>query len=181
EVPNDEDNTLLTGLETGDEVEIYAVYLPENGLENFQSIPRLFTMPRFERLLDKSRFVAAFKPGDNTTPHPGGGANDWMKPISEADLSPGNRGLDKLWDGGAANASNNRTILHTADQSGDANAPFKFPHHFTFDLGTDASLSTFKIWARAANPAFTGHSPRFFEIWATDVPKELEDFPDQAA
>lgn len=181
EVPNDEDNTLLTGLETGDEVEIYAVYLPENGLENFQSIPRLFTMPRFERLLDKSRFVAAFKPGDNTTPHPGGGANDWMKPISEADLSPGNRGLDKLWDGGAANASNNRTILHTADQSGDANAPFKFPHHFTFDLGTDASLSTFKIWARADNPAFTGHSPRFFEIWATDVPKELEDFPDQAA
>jgi hypothetical protein len=69
------------------------------------------------------------------------------------------------------------TILHTEDQSGNAGAGFKFPHHFTFDIGIPATLSRLHIWCRVDNAAFTGHSPRFFELWATDAPKELKDFP----
>jgi hypothetical protein len=179
EVPNNEERTLLEGLETGDEIELYTVHFPENGLETFRSIGRNYFMPKFERLIDKSRFAAAFKPGDNTTPHPGGSTNDWTKPIT--DFSVGNRNLAKIWDGGAANASNNRSILHSEDQSGNANATFKYPHHFTFDMGAEALLSRFKIWARSDNGAYTGHSPRFFELWATDAPKEIEDFSDLAA
>jgi hypothetical protein len=178
EVENDEEVTLLQGLETGDEINIYTIHLPENGLETFESIKRPFVMPKFEREIAKSRFVAAFKPGDNTTPHPGGGEQDYLKPIT--DFGVGQRSLAKIWDGGAANNVNNMTILHTEDQSGNANARFKFPHHFTFDIGVPAVLSRILIQCRIDNGAFTGHSPRFFELWATDAPKELEDFPTQA-
>lgn len=175
EVGNNEDITLLQGLETGNDIEIYAVHFPENGLELFHSWKRTFTMPKFEREIAKSRFVAAFKPGDNTTPHPGGGDQDYLKPIT--DFGVGQRSLAKIWDGGSANNTNGMTILHTEDQSGNANARFKFPHHFTFDIGVQAVLSRLHIWCRTDNGAFTGHSPRFFELWATDAPKELEDFP----
>jgi hypothetical protein len=178
EVPNDEDKTLLYGLETGDEINISTIHLPENGLETFESIKRKFVMPKFERELAKSRFVAAFKPGDNTTPHPGGGELDYLKPIT--DFGVGQRSLAKIWDGGSANNTNGMTILHTEDQSGNANARFKFPHHFTFDIGVQATLSKLHVWCRTDNAAFTGHSPRYFELWATDVPKELDDFSSQA-
>jgi hypothetical protein len=178
EVANDEEVTLLQGLETGDEINIYTIHLPENGLETFESIKRQFTMPKFEREIAKSRFVAAFKPGDNTTPHPGGGEQDYLKPIT--DFGVGQRSLAKIWDGGAANNVNGTTILHTEDQSGNATARFKFPHQFTFDIGTPAVLSRILIQCRIDNGAFTGHSPRFFELWATDAPKELDDFPTQA-
>ncbi|MDR0699139.1 MAG: hypothetical protein LBG28_07995 [Tannerella sp.] len=175
EVSNDEEITLLQGLETGDEINIYAIHLPEDGLETVMSLKRRFLMPKFEREIAKSRFVAAFKPGDNTTPHPGGGDQDYLKPIT--DFGVGQRSLAKIWDGGAANNTNGMTILHTEDQSGNAGARFKFPHHFTFDIGVPATLSRLHIWCRVDNGAFTGHSPRFFELWATDAPKELEDFP----
>lgn len=174
-VPNDEEVTLLQGLETGDEINIFTIHLPENGLETIESIKRRFIMPKFEREINKARFVAAFKPGDNTTPHPGGGDQDYLKPIT--DFGVGQRSLAKIWDGGAANNTNGMTILHTEDQSGNASARFKFPHHFTIDMGVQATLSRLHIWCRIDNGAFTGHSPRFFELWATDVPKELEDFP----
>ncbi|MDR2682670.1 MAG: hypothetical protein LBB64_02230, partial [Dysgonamonadaceae bacterium] len=174
EIPNDEDITLLQGLETGNEIDIYSIHLPENGLETFEALKRKFTMPKFEREIAKSRFVAAFKPGDNTTPHPGGGDQDYLKPIT--DFGVGQRSLAKIWDGGSANNTNGMTILHTEDQSGNASARFKFPHHFTFDIGVLATLSRFHLWCRTDNGAFTGHSPRFFELWATDAPKELEDF-----
>jgi hypothetical protein len=177
-IANSSDTTLLAGLETGDEVNVYAVHLPDNGLETFNSTIRKLVMPKFEREISKSRFVAAFKPGDNTTPHPGGGENDWQKPVT--DFGVGQRSLVKIWDGGAANNTNGMTILHTEDQSGNANARFKFPHHFTIDLGVMATLSRFHIWCRIDNGAFTGHSPRFFELWATDTPKELADFATQA-
>jgi hypothetical protein len=174
EIPNNEEVTLLEGLETGNEIEIYTIHLPENGLEIIESIKRRFFMPKFEREITKTRFVAAFKPGDNTTPHPGGGDQDYLKPIT--DFGVGQRSLAKIWDGGSANNVNNMTILHTEDQSGNASARFKFPHHFTFDIGVLATLSRFHLWARTDNAAFTGHSPRFFELWATDEPKELDDF-----
>ena len=69
----------------------------------------------------------------------------------------GVRDLSKIWDG----ANSNPGILHTVE-----NAPgFNFPHHFTFDMGVLAKLSRFRLWGRTDSGAFTGHSPRFFEIW----------------
>ena len=174
-VPNTEDKTLLKGLKTGDPIELFAVHLPEKGLESFLSSKVKYTMPKFEREMSKSRFVASFKPGDNTTPHPGGGDQDYLKPIT--DFGVGQRSLAKIWDGGTANNTNGTTILHTEDQTGQgANARFKFPHHFTFDIGALATLSRIHIWARTDAGAFTGHTPRFFEVWATDELKGMNDF-----
>lgn len=178
-VPNNDDKTLLQGLDTGDEIELYAIHLPENGLESFETVKRKFSMPKFEREINKANFVARFKPGDNTTPHPGGGVDDWQKPIT--DFGVGQRSFAKIWDGGSANNTNGSTILHTEDQSNSwATARFKFPHKFTLDMGTLATLSRIRIWARTDNGAFTGHSPRYFELWATDEPKEMSDFGSQA-
>jgi hypothetical protein len=180
EVPNGVGETLLEGLQTGDAISIYTMHKPEEGLDEIPSHKRVFVMPKFEREIPKDRFQAAFKPGDNTTPHPGGGENDWTKPIT--DFGVGQRSLAKIWDGGAANNTNGKTILHTEDQSGNANARFKFPHHFTIDIGAQegAVLSRMELFARVDNGSFSGHSPRFFEIWATDVPKERDDFATQA-
>jgi hypothetical protein len=180
EVPNDEEKTYLEGLDTGDEVEIYGVHLPENGMETFQSIGRYYTMPKFERLLDKARFKDAFKPGDNTSPQPGDNINAWANtwPIGD------NRDIRQLWDNNARNDAVNgfRGILHTNDKSGDANPIWQFPHKFTFEIGTEATLTRLVYQARVDNGSFTGHSPRFFEVWATDIPKTIDDFGgDQAA
>ncbi|MDR1221347.1 MAG: hypothetical protein LBL07_00520 [Tannerella sp.] len=180
EVPNDEDVTLLPGLETGDDINIYTIHLPENGLETFMSLRRRFTMPKFERELAKSRFEAAFKPGDNTTPAPGDSDGAWANTWPVGD----NRDIRQLWDNNTRNDAVNgrRGILHTNDQSTQwANARFKFPHKFTIDIGTLATLSRLHLWPRTDNGSFTGHSPRYFEIWATDVPKEISDFENQAA
>ncbi|MDR2776032.1 MAG: hypothetical protein LBC19_15120 [Tannerella sp.] len=178
-VPNSDDKTLLDGLDTGDEVELYAAHLPENALETLNSFTRTLTMPKFERELAKSRFAAAFKPGDNTTPQPGDSDGAWANSWVEAD----NRDIRQLWDNNPKNDAVNgrRGILHTADQSGNwANARFKYPHKFTIDLGVLATLSRIHVWPRVDAGAFTGHSPRYFEIWATDVPKEISDFGSQA-
>ena len=199
-VPNDEDKTFLTGLSTGDAMSIYAVHFPEKGLDNLDSPKRKFVVPKFERMLDKSKFSESFMPGDNTTPQPGNSDNAWQNALP---LNLDNRDIRALWDGNIrnnpyTNVSNNpyaqlnpnpyqnattmRGILHTEDQSGSwENARFKFPHHFTFSIGTLANLSRLKFHARGDAGAFTGHSPRYFEIWATDEPKTLEDFPNQAA
>jgi hypothetical protein len=179
-VPNSDDKTLLSDLDTGDEIEIYAVHLPENGLETFNSLKRRFVMPKFEREIAKSRFVAAFKPGDNTTPNPGDSDNAWANTWPVAD----NRDIRQLWDNNSRNDAIGgfRGILHTSDQSGQwGNARFKFPHKFTIDMGAQATLSRIHIWGRTDAGAFTGHSPRYFELWATDEPKEIADFDSQAA
>jgi hypothetical protein len=180
EIPNSEDITLLEGLDSGDEINIYAVHLPENGLEMFRSYGREYLMPKFERLLDKSRFSDAFKPGDNTTPQPGDSDNAWMNTWGIGD----NRDIRQLWDDNTRNdaVGGFRGILHTNDQSGQwGNARFKFPHKFTFDIGVLATLSRIRVWARTDNSSFSGHSPRYIEIWATDAPKVVADFANSAA
>ncbi|MDR1864104.1 MAG: hypothetical protein LBR08_00865 [Bacteroidales bacterium] len=175
EAPNEDATTVLTGLSSGEEIRIHAVHLPENALETINANSETFIMPKTERLLDKSLFSDAFKPGDNTTPDPGGATNDWTKPIT--DTSFGRRCIWQLWDGGTRNATDNKSILHTSDNA----ANFKFPHQFTFDIGVLATLSRIRVWPRVDNASFSGHSPRYFEIWATDVPKAMEDFADQPA
>ena len=179
EVQNDEEVTLLHGLNTGDEVNIFTIHLPENGLETFESIKRKFFMPKFERLMDKLRFKDAFKPGDNTSPQPGDNINAWANSWAIAD----NRDIRQIWDNNLRNdaVGGFRGILHTNDKSGDANPVWQFPHQFTFEIGAEATLSRLIYHARVDNGSFTGHSPRFFEVWATDVPKTIADFENQAA
>ncbi len=150
-VENSDNETILMGLATGDKVQVSTTYLPEGALEELHSPYTEYTMPAFEREINKARFSILVLAGDNTT-------------VSN------NRDLSRIWDGGTTSPS----ILHTVD-----NAPgFSFPHHFTFDMGVLAKLSRYRIWPRTETGAFTGHSPRFFEIWGTD---ELKAAPSNEA
>ena len=177
-IPNDDDKTMLEGLQTGDNIEIYAVHLPENGLETFNSNRRRFVVPRFERLIDKSRFEAAFQPGDNTSPRPGNNTDSWKNTWDIGD----NRDIRQIWDNNTRNDAVNgfRGIYHMDDMSNNWGASvFKFPHCYTFSIGVLAELTRLKFHARTDAGAFTGHSPRYFEVWATDVPKTQADFDNE--
>ncbi|WP_188749658.1 DUF4998 domain-containing protein [Parapedobacter defluvii] len=140
-VENDEMQTVLTGLETDDVIGIVTTHLPENALEPLEAPVREYVLPKLEREINKSNFAIVALAGDNTSVN-------------------GDRNLARIWDGGTSNPN----ILHTVE-----NAPgFDFPHRFTFDMGVQAELSRFRIWPRTDAGAFSGHSPRYFEIWATD-------------
>lgn len=145
-VYNLETTTTLTGLATGDEIAISSVYLLKGALEPITAAPRYYTVPRYSATLDKSRFSILLLPGDNNTNSRG-------------------RTLANVWDGSAT------SILHTED-----NAPgFSFPHHFSFDIGTEAEIHSFTLWPRGDVSPFTGHSPASYELWAT---KNLHDVND---
>src|SRR5690606_715823 len=140
-VENDDTQTVLAGLQTNDVIGIVTTHLPENALEPLDAPVREYVLPRLEREINKARFSTVILSGDNTS-------------------VAGDRDLARIWDG----ITGNPNILHTAE-----NAPgFNFPHHFTFDMGALAELSRFRIWPRTEAGAFTGHSPRYFEIGATD-------------
>lgn len=140
-VNNDEVTTVVSGLKTGDQLAVITTHLPENALETLDAIAREYTMPALERVINKANFNIVVLAGDNTS-------------------VAGDRNLARIWDGDFRNPN----ILHTVE-----NAPgFNFPHHFTFDMGVLADLSRFRIWPRGESGPFTGHSPRYFEIWATD-------------
>ena len=147
-VENDDTETLLTDLDTDDVIEITTTHLPENALAPLEALAREYTMPKFEREIDKGNFSMLALAGDNTSVN-------------------GDRNLARIWDGKTSNPD----ILHTVE-----NAPgFNFPHHFTFDMGVEAALSRFRLWARTEAGLFSGHSPRYFEIWATDELKRPAD------
>lgn len=147
-VENDEMRTVLTGLKTNDIVGIVTTHFPENALEPLDSPVREYVMPKLEREINKTRFSIVVLSGDNTS-------------------VAGDRNLARIWDG----ATGNPNILHTVENA----SGFNFPHHFTFDMGVLAELSRFRIWPRTEAGAFTGHSPRYFEIWATDELKRPEN------
>lgn len=145
-VYNSESKTILTGPSTGDEISISSVYLLKGALEPLTATPRYYTVPRYSTVLDKSRFSILLLPGDNNTDSRG-------------------RTFAKTWDGSTT------SILHTID-----NAPgFSFPHHFSFDIGTEAEIHSFTLWPRGDVAPFTGHSPSSYELWAT---KDLHDVKD---
>lgn len=148
QIENDETETVLTGLDTGDKIRVSTTYLPEDALDELHSPYSEYTMPKLEREINKANFTTVVLAGDNTSVN-------------------GVRDLSKIWDG----ATGNPGILHTVENA----AGFNFPHHFTFDMGVLADVSRFRIWPRTDAGAFTGHSPRFFEIWGTD---ELKKAPD---
>lgn len=140
-VENNDNTTILTGLDTGDKIRISTTYLPEDAWEELHSPYTEYTMPAFEREINKARFSILVLAGDNTSVN-------------------NSRDLSKIWDGKTANPD----ILHTVENA----AGFNFPHHFTFDMGVSAKLSRFRIWGRTEVGAFTGHSPKQFEIWGTN-------------
>lgn len=140
-VENSDTETILVGLDTGDKIQVSTTYLPEEALDELHSTYTEYTMPAFEREINKSRFSTLVLAGDNTSVN-------------------GVRDLSKIWDGATANPG----ILHTVENADG----FNFPHHFTFDMGVSAKLSRFRLWPRTEAGAFTGHSPRFFEIWGAN-------------
>jgi hypothetical protein len=144
-VENSETETLLTELQTGDVITVYTAYLPENALDALNSPRRTYTMPKLDREINKSKFAIVVLAGDNTSVN-------------------GDRNLARIWDG----AISNPNILHTVENADG----FGFPHHFTFDMGVLADIGRFRIWPRTDAGAFTGHSPRYFEIWGTDELKK---------
>lgn len=140
QVPNNENETVIDGLSSGDVLTVYTTYLPDGGLDMMDSPKREYTLPTFEVEQNKANFRIVALPGDNTSVN-------------------GVRDLACIWDGAIANPG----ILHTVENA----AGFNFPHHFTFDMGRASNLSRFRIWPRTDSGAFTGHSPRYFEIWGT--------------
>lgn len=140
-VENNDETTLLTGLDTGDKIQISTTYLPKDALEELHSPYTEYTMPTFEREINKGKFSILVLAGDNTSVN-------------------NNRDLSKIWDGKTANPD----ILHTVENA----AGFNFPHHFTFDMGVSAKLSRFHIWPRTDVGAFAGHNPKQFEIWGAN-------------
>jgi len=147
-VENTDTETSLTELETGDKISIFTTYLPENASETLDSPVIEYTLPKLEREINKANFTIVALAGDNTSVN-------------------NSRNLSKIWDKATANPG----ILHTIE-----NAPgFNFPHHFTFDMGALAEISRFRIWPRTDAVAFTGHSPRYFEIWGTDELGKAQD------
>ena len=140
-VENEDTETSLTGLNTGDKIQISTTYIPKGALDELNSPNSEFTMPAFERIINKAKFSKLVMAGDNTSVN-------------------GVRDLSKIWDGAIANPG----ILHTIE-----NAPgFFMPNNFTFDMGVSAKLSRFRIWPRTDAGSFTGHSPKQFEIWGTN-------------
>lgn len=147
-VENNEMETVLNGLNTGDKIGVSTTYLLENALDELHSPVKEYFMPKFEREINKANFNVVVLSGDNTSVN-------------------GGRDLSKIWDGKTASPG----ILHTIENA----SGFDFPHHFTFDMGVLAELSRFHIWPRTDVAPFTGHSPRYFEIWATNELKEAPD------
>jgi hypothetical protein len=147
-VENSDTETSLTKLQSGDAISVCTTYLPENSLDLMDSPKRIFTMPKLDREINKANFAIVVLAGDNTSVN-------------------GDRNLAEIWDGAIANPG----ILHTVENA----AGFNFPHHFTFDMGVSADIGRFRIWPRTDAGAFTGHSPRYFEIWGTGELKNAAD------
>lgn len=71
--------------------------------------------------------------------------------------------LSMLWDG-SISAPNGFHTANTVD----------FPHHYTFDLGVETTLSRFKLWQRGSADGngylYSAGNPMEFEIWGATEP-----------
>src|SRR5690606_34478739 len=57
QVANDETETILTGLKTGDVIGISTTHLSENALEPLNALVREYAMPKLEREINKGNFA----------------------------------------------------------------------------------------------------------------------------
>lgn len=100
-------------------------------------------VPLFEEKLDKTKFREVNLPTDTYQQHCcGGGMTDLW---------------DKVW-------NNGNNTLHTKPNTG-------IPQWFTFDLGSKARLSRFKIHHRSGG-AYKAGDPKVFEIWGSNAPAQ---------
>jgi len=100
--------------------------------------------PLYEKQLDKSKFRELNLTGDFNTPN-----NNSVSRLSN------------LWDGVTAKGTNSN-FFATVNGYG-------FPQTFSFDLGVTANLSRFKYYPRSESGQIYKNSPRYFEIWGSNV------------
>ncbi|SEN86237.1 protein of unknown function [bacterium A37T11] len=100
--------------------------------------------PLFEQQLDKNKFKELNLDGDFNTPN-----------------NSSRSRLSNLWDGITGNG-NADDLFATIMGHG-------FPQFFSFDLGIKANLSRFKYFPRSEKCCAYKNSPRFFEIWGSNV------------
>lgn len=104
--------------------------------------------PLYEQVIDKSRFKEIDLPNDTYAGHVYSG------------LPP--RAMNFLWNN-IWNSHND--IFHTSP--GDPHMPLSF----TFDMGTEVTLSRFKLFSReGSSGAYTGGDPKIFEVWGSNDP-----------
>lgn len=151
EIPNEDTQTILEGVSTGDQIQLWSVYQPKDSMDELRSGTRSYTIPRLVREMDKSKFAAVVCAGDNTG------------------TQGNNRYLYRIWDGQTANPY----ILHT--KTADPN--FTWPHHFTWDIGVTCDLVRFHIKPRSdGTRSYYDHQPRIFELWvASELKADLDD------
>ncbi|WP_437921411.1 DUF5000 domain-containing lipoprotein [Sphingobacterium sp. LRF_L2] len=100
--------------------------------------------PLYEKQLDKSKFAELTLQGDFNTPN-----------------NSSRSRLSNIWDGITANGTND-DFFATVNGAG-------FPQTFSFDMGVTATLSRFKYYPRSESCCAYKNSPRYFEIWGSNV------------
>lgn len=62
-VENSDNETVLTGLDSGDVIRVSTTYFPENSLDEMQAPFSEYTMPKFEREINKAKFTTTVLAG----------------------------------------------------------------------------------------------------------------------
>lgn len=139
-VPKNEVVTELPNYKPGSLLSYRSLYLPDTvAIDTFTVAYSLFTLPLFERLVDKSMFQRMFLPTDASDGY------GWV--------------MQNLWDGKPEEPG-----FHTPPGSG-------LPQWFTFDMGTQTTLSQFKLWQRINDGfLFDYGNPKKWEIWGSNNP-----------
>lgn len=123
----------------------FGVYIRDRW-DNYTDTLVMDLTPRFEKLLDKSRFRAIRLPND--------------APLLPRDFVS----LEFMWDGEAPQSGSGKTF------ASDYGTSASWPQHITFDLGIEEGvlLSRFNLSARP--PYYESHQMKFFEIWGSMDP-----------
>ena len=102
--------------------------------------------PRFEKLLDKSKFREVRFPNDAKML-----VRNFIK-------------LEYIWDGEAPQSQSGRCY------ASDYGTPSTWPQHLTFDLGVEEGVLISRFNLSARPPYYQSHHMKFFEIWGSMDP-----------
>lgn len=119
----------------------FAAYLKDRW-NNYSETVYAELTPLKEEEIDKAKFSVLRLPGDT-----------WQSNVSS-------RTLDKIWDG----------ITTGASHSYNGKVGVGFPQHFTFDLGTTATINRMVYYPKAVKNDTYTTTARFFEIWGSNDP-----------